>query len=98
MTGWKTILLVLVCLFGGLVGALTWLTEESRGVDVPRITKEQLKSELGNPEVVVLDVRTEGDWNSSNSKIKGAVRENPGDVKSWLDKYPKDKMIVLYCA
>jgi hypothetical protein len=31
--------------------------------------------------------------------IKGAVREDPKqEVKSWVDKYAKNKTIVLYCA
>jgi hypothetical protein len=29
-------------------------------------------------------------------KIKGAVREDPKQVSSWIDKYPKDKLLVLY--
>jgi hypothetical protein len=66
--------------------------------DVPRISKENLKSQLDNPGVVLLDVRTEGDWKSSDKKIKGAVREDPADVESWVNDYPKDKTIILYCA
>lgn len=61
--------------------------------DVPRITKEELKSMLGNPDVVILDVRGR---QASGRKIKGAVWEDPKDVDSWADKYPKDKTLVLY--
>ena len=39
--------------------------------------KEQLKAQLGNPDVVVLDVRAFTDWVMTKEKIKGAVRENP---------------------
>jgi rhodanese-related sulfurtransferase len=70
----------------------------SRAAEVPRMTKEELKAQLGNPEFVILDVRTESDWKSSQYKIQGAVREVPGTVESWRDKYPKDKTLVLYCA
>jgi len=64
-----------------------------------RISKEELKSMLGRPDVVVIDVRQPGDLEKSTLKIKGAVREDPRqDVKSWADKYSKDKTIVLYCA
>lgn len=66
--------------------------------DVPRMSKENLKSRLGSPDVVVLDVRAEGDWRPSDKKIKGAVREDPTDVESWIKDHPKDKTIVLYCA
>ena len=67
--------------------------------EVPRISTEELKALLGGPEVVIIDVRTGGDWDKSKEKIKGAVREDPNkSVKSWADKYSKDKTIVAYCA
>lgn len=69
-------------------------------LDVPRISKEKLKSMLGNPDVVVVDVRTFFDRKMSVNQIKGAVREDPdpAKVKSWAKKYSKEKTIVLYCA
>jgi hypothetical protein len=66
--------------------------------DVPRMTKEELKGMLGNPEVTIIDVRANADWTGSNLKIKGAVREDPRKLNTWEDKYPKDKTLVLYCA
>jgi rhodanese-related sulfurtransferase len=66
--------------------------------EVPRMTKEQLKALLNDPDVVILDVRTSRDWKGSEKKIKGAVRENPKRFKSWAHKYPKNKALVLYCA
>jgi predicted sulfurtransferase len=66
--------------------------------EVPRMSKEELKAMLGNPDVVIIDVRSGKDWEASQSKIKGAVREEPRQAKSWADKYDKDKTYVLYCA
>jgi predicted sulfurtransferase len=66
--------------------------------EVPRMTKEELRAMLGNPDVVIIDVRTANDWEASQSKIKGAVREEPRQAKSWAGKYDKDKTYVLYCA
>jgi rhodanese-related sulfurtransferase len=66
--------------------------------EIPRISKEELKSMLGKPEVVAIDVRTLWDRKMSLKQIKGAVREDPGDVKSWAKKYSKKKTIVLYWA
>ena len=64
---------------------------------IPRMTKEQLKEMLGKPEVIVLDVRATGDWEKTQMKIQGAVREDPNKAtKSWAEKYGKDKTIVLY--
>jgi len=62
------------------------------------MSKDELKSLLGNSDVVVMDVRTGNDYKSSPIKIQGAVRENPIDVKNWAAKYSKDKTIVLYCS
>ena len=66
--------------------------------DIPRISKEKLKSLLENPNVAVIDVRRVLDRNMSLRQIKGAVREDPENVKSWAGKYSKKKTIVLYCA
>ena len=66
--------------------------------EVPRISKEEVRTMLGNPDVTIVDVRLSGDLGDSDSKIKGAVREDPRDVETWIDKYPKDKTLVFYCA
>jgi rhodanese-related sulfurtransferase len=66
--------------------------------DVPRISKEKLKEELQSPDIIVLDVRTDRDWETNQWKIAGAVREDPSKVGDWKGKYSRDKTIVLYCA
>ncbi len=66
--------------------------------DVPRIAKEELKARLSDPSLVVIDVRANADWAGSSMKIKGAIREDPRKVNAWMDKYPKDKTLVFYCA
>lgn len=45
--------------------------------DILRITKEHLAELIGNPKVIILDVRGDQDWTESRQKIKGAVREEP---------------------
>jgi hypothetical protein len=67
------------------------------GEEVPRMTIEQVRDVLGNPNYVILDVRKSSDWDSSDSKIQGAIREDPSDVNAWVDKYPKDKILLFYC-
>ncbi len=62
------------------------------------ISKDQLKAELTKPDVTIVDVRANPDWNSSEWKIQGARRETPADVTEWMKNYPKDKTMVLYCA
>jgi hypothetical protein len=77
-----------------LTGCLQNVATES---NVPRMTKEELRSMLGNPYVVILDVRASDDWNKSESKIRGAVREDPAvNVKPWANRYPKEKTLVFY--
>ena len=66
--------------------------------ETPKMTKEDLKGRLGDPEVVVVDVRAGGSWTDSATKIKGAVREDPTAVQNWVEKYPKDKTLVFYCS
>ena len=70
------------------------------GIQVPRMTKEELKASLllGNPDLLILDVRTARQWEESKEKIQGAVREDPEKVNTWSDKYPKNKTLVLYCS
>ena len=66
--------------------------------DAPRIEKEKLKDLLGKPELILIDLRAGADWKASTQKIKGAVREDPDQVDTWMKKYPKDKTMVFYCA
>jgi len=66
--------------------------------DVPRMTKEELKTKFGTADVHIIDVRVGKDWKASEMKIKGAVRGDTKDLESWSKKLPKDKTIVLYCA
>jgi rhodanese-related sulfurtransferase len=65
--------------------------------DVPRVNQEQARAVLGNPDFVILDVRKSSDWEGSDSKIQGAIREDPSNVNAWIDKYPKDKTLLFYC-
>jgi len=66
--------------------------------DMARMTQEELKGKLGDPEVIIVDVRTEGSWKASASKIRGAVREDPREIENWIKKFPKDKTLVFYCS
>ena len=79
-----------------LLVALTYCL--ARADDPHGMTKEQLLPLLGKPNVIVIDVRTNYDWDNSKAKITGAVREEGMKFASWMNKYPKDKTLVLYCA
>jgi rhodanese-related sulfurtransferase len=79
-----------------LMVAFAWAC--SAAPEAPRIDKETLKGWLGNPQVMIVDVRAGDDWKDSKTKIKGAVRQDPKAVQTWAASLPKDKKIVLYCA
>ena len=81
----------------GLVGVSTApLMAEDIAADAPRITKEELKSKLGDPDLIILDVLVQDQWETVDQKLPGAVHENPEEVDSWANKYKKDKTYVLY--
>ena len=67
-------------------------------VEVPRISIERTKQMLANPDVVIIDVRTEKTWWRSPSKVENAAREDPGSLESWAEKYPRDKTLIFYCT
>ena len=88
---WTVIVFALIFV---LVGCLQNVALDTKA---PRITKEELKSILGQPDVVVVDVRVAEEWKKSEWKIKGAVREDPEkDIKTWAENYSKDKTLVFY--
>ena len=66
--------------------------------DIPRMTKEELKSHLGKSDLVILDARVEQQWLSSDTKIPGASHLKEEDVKSWAEAQDRNKTYVLYCA
>lgn len=66
--------------------------------NIQLINKEDLKKMLDDPAVAVIDVRVERAWKSADTKIKGAVWEDPTDVAAWAGKYSKEKTLVLYCS
>lgn len=78
--------------------ALLAATVAVAAAEAPRMDKDDLKALLGDPEVVIIDVRAHTAWLLSRQKITGAARENYRDFDGWTDKYPRDKTIVLYCS
>ena len=65
--------------------------------DIPRMTKEELKTMLGNPDLVILDVRFGSDYFTSESKIKSAERPYYGC--GYIETYQNpNKTFVIYCS
>jgi hypothetical protein len=76
----------------------SWRVAYGADKDVPRVERETLKGWLGDPNVLLIDVRAAKDWQESDKKIKGAQRQDPKKVKTWAAGLSKEKKIVLYCA
>ncbi len=88
----------MVLIFLAAFGACLFVASPALSADVPRMSVEELKDILGHDKVIVLDVRAGRDWLSSEYKIRGAERAGPGDFTTWVNKYPRDSTLVLYCA
>ncbi len=90
--------LLVIGLMGCSQSMSTQDTLKAPEINIPMVTKDELRAMLGNPEVVVIDARVHEGWAVSRQKIKGAVREDPDDPNSWVSKYSKDKVLIFYCA
>lgn len=93
----KVLLAFTMLLLSGFLQAALCTPTAPGPESVPRMTKERLKAQLGNSNFAIIDVRSAHDWEESNTKIKGSVREESSKLDSWANNYPKDKTIVLYC-
>jgi hypothetical protein len=60
------------------------------------LDQEHVKNRLNNSEVIIIDVRAAKDWNVSDKKIQGALRQDPNEVTTWVNNLPKNKEIVIY--
>ena len=67
-------------------------------IAVPRMSVNELKKQIGNPDLAIIDVRRQKNWWSSTKKILTAAREDPAKVSQWYTTYPKGKILVFYCS
>ncbi len=88
----KNIVLGLILILMGFFSSVTFSQEP------PRISKEELKNLLSDPDVIILDVRISDEWKVSGKKIQGATWKNPEKIGSWMKQYPKDKTLIFYCS
>lgn len=63
---------------------------------IRQVDKDTLKAMLGDPQLLIIDVRSPGSWAQSASKIPGAIRRDPHQVAAWGPALPRDKKIALY--
>jgi len=73
------------------------MASETR-TEAPRMTIEQLKEMLENPDLVILDVRVGLAVKTGLPKIEGAIRKAPKKAPDWGAELDKNKTYVLYCT
>ena len=67
--------------------------------EIERITVEELKAKIAkNEPVTIIDSRSQGSYDGSNQKIKGAIRIPANEIESRLKEIPRDKEVVIYCT
>ena len=84
--------------FGSILILMGLLSSVAFSKEPPRISKEELKTMLADPNVIILDVRIDDEWRASEKKIRGATWKNPEEIGPFFKQYPKDKTLVFYCS
>ncbi len=68
---------------------------------VPRVQVEELARRLASEDpsqVLIVDVRSHGYYDSGASRIKNSIRIEPNNLEEEIKNLPKDKDIYLYCT
>jgi rhodanese-related sulfurtransferase len=71
-----------------------------RHYSVARVEIAELQRLLASeqPEVLVIDLRSEQAFSGSAHMVPGARRIPPGEFERHVDTMPLDKEIILYCT
>jgi hypothetical protein len=88
------VLLLSVLLAGSAINIES--TDASSSGDILFISIEELKAKLGEPSVVILDMRIPKHIAASRLKIKGVVWVNPEEIDQWVQSFSKDSTYMLY--
>jgi hypothetical protein len=67
------------------------------GAEISSIAPEKLEEMLGAPDLIVVDVRSDGQRESSGKKIRSAITVQSNQLESWSKDMPTGGRIVLYC-
>jgi rhodanese-related sulfurtransferase len=102
---WKVIssavmIVVVTCLAVAATGGSARPTAgtQTAAVEPERISAAELIARLAKDDnIVIVDVRGK-DYDSSDKRIKGAMRIPPAEFKSHISHLSLDKEIVTYCA
>jgi len=68
---------------------------------VPRVQVQELAARLASADagqVMIVDVRSHGYYDSGSARIKGSIRIEPNNLEEEIKNISKDKDIYLYCT
>ncbi len=68
---------------------------------VPRVQVQELAARLGSEDasnVLIVDVRSHGYYDSGAARIKNSIRIEPNNLDEEIKNLPRDKDIYLYCT
>jgi hypothetical protein len=94
-------IVVLLALIGYLVYRIALYRRHRIYRIVPRVQVEELARKLkseGGENLMVVDVRSHGYYDSGTSRIKGSIRIEPNNLEQEIKTLPKDKDIYVYCT
>jgi rhodanese-related sulfurtransferase len=72
---------------------------ESNRPAAKKIAARELEELIGKQSpITIIDVRLPKHYDASQTKIKGAIRMTPRELKWRLNEISREKQVVLYCA
>jgi len=84
------------------LGYRVWLYRKNKIYDiVPRVQATELARKLvleQGKDILLVDVRSHGYYDSGAERIKGSVRLEPNNLAEELKNFPKGKDIYVYCT
>lgn len=86
-------MVIIACSMLAVLGAALLV---NAALKAPRISVQEAAGLLEQNEAVFIDIRREEAWQSSDSKIKTAVRRNYKLAENWVREYPKDTTLIVY--
>lgn len=73
--------------------------QASEDADVKRITVDELKAKIARNELLtIIDDRSEGSYEASETQIKGSIRMTVDEIQSRLKEVPRNREIITYCT
>jgi membrane protein DedA with SNARE-associated domain len=94
--------LVFLLALAGYIGYRSWLYHKYRVYRVvPRVQVEELARKLQSEDaenLLLVDVRSHGYYDSGASRIKGSVRIEPNNLNEEIKLLPRGKDIYVYCT